>query len=138
MKLAFIILLVIVGLFYITLPDCVQHESVCFGDVTVAPVRYRVLQLVLNYGIVPDGNHQAVITVDFLTEALLTVAFFVGLWRWLGQNQHALIGCALTACLMLVSFHYWFLSVGVLAEMAFVVWGLLCLSRMRRSSLPPV
>lgn len=126
--LIFAVLVTIGGYYYIAIPACIQRLDVCFQPIIYAPYRHRVLSVMLERLIAPDGNQVYTLLADIVIHTVCVIVIYAGLWRWLRQSmnaQAAITGVLLVACVWLFSFHFYLRTTYTVLEMACIVTALL-------------
>lgn len=126
----FLIALVSYAYLAIAIPSCVQYVDACLGGseaALLAPFRYRVLQPLIE-GMF-SGN---VLLTDVFLQAGLTAGTLTGLYIWLkriANPARAMGGVLLFALVWIVSFSYYFRSLGTSIELCLLVWFLVLIEK---------
>jgi hypothetical protein len=126
--LLFAILVTIGGYFYIALPECMERYAMCFQSIAPAPFRYRILSVIFERLISPDGLPHMILLADIVIHFVCVVIVYLALWRWLRRwlsAQTAIIGVLLTACVWMFSYNFYLRTTHTVLELMFVVIALL-------------
>lgn len=137
--LIFAFLINVIAYFYLAIPDCLRNREICFGNTDLAPVRYRVLQPMLER-LFAGSSQESVVLADFGLQALLMVIIIAGLYSWLRRwtnEPYALIGVLMFDLVCIVSYHFYMRSLSTTIELAVVLGVLWLLPRSWRLPSSP-
>lgn len=126
--LLFAILVTIGGYFYIAIPECTERWAMCFQSIAPAPFRYRVLSVLLERLITPDGVPHMILLADIVIHFVAVVVVYLGLWCCLRQHvsvNTAIIGVFLLCAVWLFSYWFYLKTIYTVLELACIVLALL-------------
>lgn len=119
--------------------SCFDLHREIMNHTAEAPYRYRVLTPAL-IQVMGAGDNEQFLGSYFIFQTVQFALFFIGLYRWLQQwtDAHgALLGVALTALTFPLMYRFYWYAPYTSFEATLIIWGLLCLQRIPRSSCLP-
>jgi len=126
---AFAVLLIIGGQFYIALPSCTQRVNVCFGMTggLQAPYRYRLLSLAFEPDVSAHPTITQLMVSSIAVHSVCAILTCIGLFVWLKRvstPERALMGLFILVGDWLLAYWLYQRDTAIAIELTLITWAL--------------